>query len=230
MTETLSSLLLATFLFGAIHIIPSSFLRQKIVGKIGTLPYLGVFSLLSLAAFVWMVMAYIDAPYGAMLWDLGGWTRYVAIVGMAFASILFIGAYTNRSPTGIGGESTVNKPAAKAGLNAITRHPLMWAITIWSSVHLLNNGDVKSVIFFVGLGGVALIGTVMIDKKRAIQLGDDWSNYAKGTSNIPFLAIIQGRSKLTLKAIWWRVLVGLFVFMAFFHLHLKVIGVSPFPI
>jgi len=230
MTGTLSSLLLATFLFGAIHIIPSSFLRAKLVDKVGALPYLGLFSLMSLVFFVWMIMAYIDAPYGDMLWDLGGWTRYVAIAGMVLASILMVGAYTNRSPTGIGGEKSVNNPAARGGIHAITRHPLMWAITIWSGVHLLNNGDVKSVIFFVGLGGVALLGTVMIDKKRAKELGADYVNYAKLTSNIPFLAIVQGRAKISVKAIWWRVLAGLFVFMAFFHLHNMVIGVSPFPI
>jgi len=230
MTGTIFSLLLATAAFIAIHIIPSSFLRGKLTAKIGTPAYLGIYSLLSAAFLIWMIMAYFAAPYGPILWEFGGWTRFVAIVGMVLASILFIGPYTGRSPTGIGGQKTVNNPASQAGLNAITRHPLMWSFVIWSVVHLLNNGDLKSVIFFVGFGGMGLLGTIMIDRKRAKELGVDWTEYTKSTSNFPFLAVLQGRASLSVKALWWRVLVGLFVFMAFFHLHTMIIGVSPFPI
>ncbi|MBL4907392.1 MAG: NnrU family protein [Sneathiella sp.] len=230
MTGTITHLVIATSLFLGIHIIPSSFLRQTIVGKIGTGAYMGVYSLISAGSLIWMVMAFNAAPYGAEFWQVGSWGRYVAIAGMVLASILFIGPYTGKSPTGIGGQGSVKSENARSGLNAITRHPLMWAIAIWSSVHLLNNGDLKSVIFFAGLGGLALAGTFLIDAKRAHQLGDDWNDYSAHTSNIPFLALLTGRAKLSLKALWWRVLIGLVIFMAFFHLHTLVIGVSPFPL
>jgi len=86
------------------------------------------------------------------------------IAPLIVSTILLTGGLSGCAMLGIGGEKSVNNPTARGGIHAITRHPLMWAITIWSAVHLLNNGDVKSVIFFAGLGGVALLGTVMIDK------------------------------------------------------------------
>lgn len=230
MTGTISSLVLATLVFIGIHIIPSSFLRGALVSRVGLGVYLAGYSLLSAAALIWMIMAYIAAPYGPVYWEFGNWTRYAAIAGMLVAAILFVGPYTGRSPTGIGGQKTVNTPAARSGLNAITRHPLMWAFAIWSAVHLLNNGDLRSIIFFAGFGGMALLGSVMIDKKRAKEIGSDYLDYAKATSNIPFMALLQRRASLSIKDVWWRVLIGLFAFMAFFHLHTMIIGVSPFPL
>lgn len=230
MTGTILELLIATVFFVGIHTIPSSFMREAIVGKIGRNAYMAMFSLLSIAFLVWMVMAFNAAPYGEVLWEVGNWGRYLAIGLMVIASILFIAPYTGVSATGIGGEKSVKKEAARSGLNAITRHPLMWSFVIWSAVHLLNNGDLKSIIFFVGFGGLALAGTFLIDAKRKRDVGEGWSDYTAHTSNVPFLALLQGRAKLSIGSVWWKVLIGLVLFMAFFHLHTMVIGVPPFPL
>jgi uncharacterized membrane protein len=229
MTGTLTSLVIATAVFLGIHIIPSSYLRSGIVARIGNLPYLGLFSLLSGGAMAWMVIAYNDAPDGQVLWQFDNAARYAAIILMLIASILFVSAYTSRNPTAIGNESKVTDPAASGGIVAVTRHPLMWSFVLWSVAHLLNNGDTRSVIFFGGIGVLAFIGTIMIDKKRALALGADWVSFSDNTSNVPFLAVLQGRASLSLKQLWWRVLAGVILFMAFFHLHTMVIGVPPFP-
>lgn len=229
MTGTISQLAIATALFLAIHIVPSSFLRQIFVDKIGQGAYLGIYSLLSIGSLAWMGMAFIDAPYGTVYWEFGNWARYVVIVAMVPASIFFIAPYTGISPTGIGGQKSVKKDSARGGINAITRHPLMWSFILWSGAHMLNNGDMKSIIFFLGFGGLAFCGTLLIDAKRAKELGADWEDYAAHTSNVPFLAILGGQAKLDIKGLWWRVLIGLVVFMAFFHLHAMIIGVSPLP-
>ncbi len=229
MTGTISQLAIATALFLGIHIVPSSFMRKAIIDKIGAGAYMGVYSLLSAVFLVWMVMAFNAAPSGAELWEVGNWGRYLAIAVMVLASILFVGAYTGKSPTAIGGQKSIKNESSRSGLNAITRHPLMWAFVLWSGVHLLNNADQKSIIFFLGFGGLALAGTFLIDEKRARELGSDWNDYTAHTSNIPFLALLTGRAKLSIKALWWRVLIGLVLFMGLFHLHTMVIGASPFP-
>ncbi len=229
MTGSLTALVIATAVFLGIHIIPSSYMRDGLVARIGTLPYLGLFSLVSGGAMAWMVFAYLDAPEGQILWQFDNAARYAAIVLMLIASVFFVSAYTSRNPTAIGNESKVTDPAASGGIVAITRHPLMWSFVLWSVAHLLNNGDMKSVIFFGGFGLLAFVGTIMIDKKRAKALGADWLPFRDNTSNIPFLALLQGRAKLSIKQLWWRVLAGVILFMAFFHLHTMVIGVPPFP-
>ncbi|GLQ06025.1 NnrU family protein [Sneathiella chinensis] len=230
MTGTMSSLWLASIAFLALHIIPSSFLREKLVSGMGLRAYLIGYSLLSGAAFVWMIMAFVAAPYGDLLWQVGNWGRYGAIGIMVVASILLVSAYATRSPTAIGGEKALQADAARHGMHAVTRHPLMWSLVLWAVAHLLNNGDVKSVIFFVTLGGLALAGTFLIDVRRARDLGADWQDYAAHTSNIPFAALLTGRASISVRRVWWQVLLGLVVFMAFFHLHTLVIGVSPFPL
>jgi len=230
MTGTILELFIATICFVGIHTIPSSFMKGAIVSKIGQKAYMGVFSLLSLGFLVWMVMAFNAAPYGDVFWEVGNWGRYLAIVAMLVASILFLGPYTGASATGVGGEKSVKKEGARSGLNAITRHPLMWAFVLWAGVHLINNGDLKSIIFFAGFGALALAGTFLIDAKRKRDVSEGWDDYVAHTSNVPFLALLQGQAKLSIKSIWWKVLIGFVLFMAFFHLHLRVIGVSPFPL
>lgn len=230
MTGTLAELFIATALFLAIHIIPSSFLRQAIIRKTGTGAYLIGYSVISALSLGWMIWAFTTAPYGPVYWEFGNWARYLMIIVMVLASILFVAPYLGPNPTAIGAQKKVKDEAARAGLNAITRHPLMWAFILWAAMHLLNNGDLRSIIFFTGFGGLALAGTFLIDAKRAREIGEDWKDYTDHTSNIPFLAILQGRAKLSLLPIWWKILIGVLVFFAFFHLHTMIIGVSPFPL
>ncbi|WP_037493110.1 NnrU family protein, partial [Sneathiella glossodoripedis] len=219
MTGSLWALVTATAVFLAIHIIPSSFMRSALVARVGTGAYLGGFSLLSAGAMIWMIFAYLDAPDGPIFWQFENSARYTAIGLMIVASVLFVSAYTSRNPTAIGNEKKVTDPAARGGIVAITRHPLMWSFVLWAIAHLLNNGDLRSIIFFGGFGLLAFLGTIMIDKKRAADLGEKWTEFKNSTSNIPFLAVFQGRAKLSISQLWWRVIAGFVLFMAFFHLH-----------
>lgn len=230
MTGSVTFLFLAILAFLAIHIIPSSFLRDKMVARIGEGGYMAFFNILSIAVFVWVIFAYKDAPAGDYLWDTGNFGRYLGIVLMVIASIFFIGAFTGPNPTAAGAAKLVDKEFAYTGINAITRHPLMWAITLWAITHLLNRGDTTSVIFFGGLGILAFAGTFLIDAKKQKQMKEDWERFAARTSNIPFLAILQGRASLSIKTLWWRVLLGLVLFLLLFGFHSTVIGVSPAPI
>jgi uncharacterized membrane protein len=229
MTGSLIFLVLAMISFLAIHIIPSSFLREKMVGRIGEGGYMAFFNLLSFAVFIWLILAYKAAPAGEMLWDAGNAGRYVGIVLMACASILFVGLFTGPNPTSAGADKLVNKEFAYTGINSITRHPLMWSITLWSIAHLINNADSASVIFFGGLGILAFSGTFLIDQKKERRMGEDWDRYANRTSNIPFMALVQGRATFSIKTLWWRILLGLVVFALLFHFHAMVLGVSPAP-
>jgi uncharacterized membrane protein len=229
MTGSLFMLSAAMIAFLAIHIIPSSYLRVAIVSKIGTGAYLGLFSLLSIAAFAWLIYAYIQTPIGSPNWNAGNAGLYLGTILMPIAFILFVSAYTSPNPTTLGGDKLVDKEFAYGGINAITRHPLMWSIILWSIVHVINNSDSTSLIFFVGFGVLALAGTFLIDRKKAQQLQDGWDRYAARTSNIPFLALLQGRATFSFKPLWWRILLGLFIFAAVFHFHASLFGVSPVP-
>jgi uncharacterized membrane protein len=72
----------------------------------------------------------------------------------------------------------------------------MWANGLWALSHIGPNGDLASLVFFGSLTLLALGGTVLIDRKKRLALGSNWSRLAEVTSNIPFVAIIAGRTRL----------------------------------
>jgi uncharacterized membrane protein len=75
---------------------------------------------------------------------------------------------------------------------------------------------------------LALYGPPSIDAKRARRFGAAWSRYAAVTSNLPFLAIAQGRNALRLDEIGWgRIELAAVVFGVFLLLHPMIVGGNP---
>jgi uncharacterized membrane protein len=61
------------------------------------------------------------------------------------------------------------------------------------------------------------------------MFGEQWTPFAESTSSLPFLAIAQGRNRLSLAEIgWWRVAMALVLYAAFLGAHAWLFGVSPF--
>ena len=83
----------------------------------------------------------------------------------------------------------------------------------------------RSVVLFGGLLLLAAAGTTLQDARKAKALGDDWKRFAASTSNIPFVAIAQGRTKLVWKEIGWsRPAVGLVLFGVVLYFHSWLFG------
>jgi uncharacterized membrane protein len=122
-----------------------------------------VFSIVSLAAIVWLVMAYKDAPYVAT-WGILEWWKPIAMILMLPAVFLAVIGLTTPNPTSVGQEGRVAR--SPEGVVRVTRHPFLIGVGMWAVVHLIANGDVASFIFFGALAVTALAGTVSIDAKR----------------------------------------------------------------
>jgi uncharacterized membrane protein len=105
----------------------------------------------------------------------------------------------------------------------------MWAIMLWAGAHMLAIGSIRSVVLFGGLLLLAAAGTMLQDARKAKALGDDWERFAASTSNLPFLAIAQGRTKLAWKEIgWWRPAAGLVLFGVVLYFHPWLFGYRPY--
>lgn len=221
-------LVAATAVFLAIHIIPSSVLRQALVKRLGEGGYAVLFSALSLAALLWMVMAFNAAPSGPVLWMNHGPLQYLTLVLVLFAIMLGVGGLIGRSPTAVGGKVPRDGDPA-TGYLRITRHPFLASVTIWAIAHLIVRGDLRAIVFFGGLGLLAAAGTLLIDRKTRLSDGG-WLRFAEVTSIVPFLAILQGRNRLSLREIGiWRPVLGFVVFMAILHGHVFLMGANPLP-
>jgi uncharacterized membrane protein len=212
----MASMLLAGALFLGTHLgISSTPLRGWLVGMLGERGFLGVYSLLAFASLGLMIWLYNDLPRLEYLWlpspELYVLTKSV----MPLALILAVGGFMVPNPTNVGAERLLEGGGGSElarGVTRITRHPFQWGVVIWALAHTGANGDEISVPFFLTFAILAGAGTVLIDRKRRVRLGADWQPYAGSTSNLPFLAIVQGRNRLVLGELWLPIVAGLVVY------------------
>ena len=218
-------LLLATVVFLGLHVLPSTPLRALTVRLVGEGPYLGLFSLASLAGLAWMTYAYKQATFFALWPGL----HLLPVVVTPFAFVLLACGVLARNPMLSGQAAALRHPDAARGILRITRHPVMWAIMLWAGSHLLAIGSLQSAILFGGLFLLAAAGTTLQDARKAAQLGDDWQRFAARTSNLPFVAIAQGRNRLSWREIGWlNPAIGLALFGILLYFHAWLFGMRPY--
>ncbi len=209
----MTSLVIATAAFLATHFATSTPLRPKLVAAMGEWPYRGLYSLVAFVTLVWMIWAYATAEHDHL------WTgpRTPPFVAMPFAFVLLACGYW-RNPTMVGADKLLKAEEPARGMIRITRHPIMWAVMLWSASHLIARGDLKAVVFFGGFLVLAALGTILVDVRK--KADPDWARFAAVTSNVPFLAIAQGRNRIVWREIGWlRPLAGLVAFGGVLYFH-----------
>jgi uncharacterized membrane protein len=110
--------------------------RAAAIGRIGEMPYKGVFALIAVAGLVLIVYGF--AAYRAdgliPVWQPPTWMRHVTAALVWPAAILVVAAY-------IRGE-----------IYRRLKHPMLVGVKLWAFAHLLVNGD---------LGGIILFGSIL---------------------------------------------------------------------
>jgi uncharacterized membrane protein len=169
-----------------------------------------------------MAYAYSSAPREALWSGL----RLLPVAVMPIAFVLLICGYS-RNPTMIGADKLLKSEEPARGMIRVTRHPIMWALILWSGAHLVARGDLRSVIFFGSFLLLAGLGTRSMDSRK--KSNPDWARFAAATSNVPFVAIAQGRNRIVWREIGWtRPLIGLALFAFFFAAHQWLFGARPY--
>jgi uncharacterized membrane protein len=217
------NLVVASAYFLLIHFgVSGTRLRDALVAGLGAGPYRGAFSLATLLGIAWMIYAYRRAP-AVPLWGLLPGFHPAANVLVFIAFLFIIIGITTPSPTVAGMESTLAEgPNIVRGMIRITRHPFLWGVALWALVHLVVNGDLASLILFGSLLLLALGGTLSIDAKRRRKFGEQWTQFANVTSDVPFAAITSGRNRLGPALVEigvWRPLAATVVYAVAFYLH-----------
>jgi len=217
------NLIAASACFLLIHFgVSGTKLRDVLVARLGPGPYRGAFALASIVGLVWMIYAFRHAP-AVPLWGLVLGFRPAAYLLVLIAFLFGVIGLVTPSPTRVGMESKLKQgPDVARGMVRITRHPFLWAVALWALVHLVINGELAALILFGSLLVLALGGTAAIDAKRRRAFGDQWTQFAAVTSNIPFVAIATGKNRLlpALREIGlWRPLAALVVYTIAFYLH-----------
>ncbi len=226
----MTELAIAALVFVTLHILPAVKAREWIIARIGDPAYMGLFSLASTLGFAWMIFAYRNAPASTPLYETGPGLKWFTVAMMLIPFIFVITGMTSRNPSSILGKEALKTPHRWTDIFAITRHPVMWAIAIWASLHLLNRPDATSALLFVPLGLLAISGSMRQEIRKRKEFGDAWKTFASQTSFVPFAGILSGKAKLHLRDLGpWRIVAAVGLWLVTLSFHKAIIGVSPIP-
>jgi uncharacterized membrane protein len=220
--------------FLALHSVPARPpMRTRLVRALGETGYLTLYSLLSLLALGWLIAAAGRAPY-VELWTFAPWQTWIPNLAMPAACLLAAFGAGASNPLSFGGRAPHGFEPDRPGIAGITRHPLLWALALWSGSHLVPNGDLAHVLLFGGFTAFALAGMWAIDMRFKRTLGaDEWRRLAARTSIVPFAAVFSGRwrpSGVNIDAeLVMRLLGAAALYTILLSLHEPTIGVAPFP-
>lgn len=188
----MEQLVLAVIAFVGTHVLMSHPLRAPLVGRLGENGFRGIYSLVSIATFVWVVMAFRAAPVSAPLWTAGDAIWALASLLMLEGSILFIGSLVgNPALPAPGAAALAIKPVH--GVFHITRHPMMWGFALWAIAHALVAPYAAQLVLTLGMLVLALGGSAGQDRKKAVLMGDAWQDWSARTSFVPYAGQIAGR-------------------------------------
>lgn len=223
--DPLFHLVAASLAFLVLHVLPSSPVRPMLVGMLGERAYSGLFSLVSAAGIVWMVIAYNGAG-ATPLWP---GLKFLPVLLVPLALVFIVAGVMSPNPTLVGQGRLLREADAAKGILRITRHPVMWGILLWAAAHLLARATLEGIVFFGTFVVLAAAGTLLLDARKAARYGEDWKRFAASTSNLPFLAIAQGRNRFALREIGFaKVAIGLAVSGGVFLFHGMLFGLRPF--
>jgi len=230
----MSNLLAAAAFFVLLHLLVSGTrVRDALTGRIGQGPYMGLFSLASVAGLVWLGFAFAQGrqeAWNTAYWTITPATRHVQLALQLLAMLLILPGLTTPNPTSVRQEGVLDRPDAVKGMLRVTRHPFLWGVAIWALGHLLVNGDRASIMLFGAMFVLSLCGTASIDAKRKRALGPTWDAFTAQTSNVPFGAIAGGRQRLNLGEIgWWRIALAVAVWAVLTWAHPMLFGVAALP-
>ena len=218
-------LYVATAAFLGTHFVSSTPLRSAVVKGIGEKAYLGVYTVVAIAMLGWMIWAYGKAPLEPAFPGL----PLAPAILMPFAFVLLACGLLSRNPTLVGADKLLKQPDPARGIIRVTRHPMMWGFILWAGAHVLARGELKSTVFFGSFLVLAALGALLIDRRKAKTLGDNWQRFAAVTSYFPFLAILQGRNRFDAREIGWRnPAIGLALYALFFWGHAMLFGSRPY--
>jgi len=101
--------------------------------RIGEGPYMGLFSLASIGALVWLGFAFGKAhadPGNPVFWTATPLLRWIQ-AGLQFVALtLAVVGLTTPNPTSVAQIGVLDRPDAARGILRVTRHPFLWGAAI----------------------------------------------------------------------------------------------------
>ena len=171
-------------IFFGIHLFSTFRSRESgkdIRARIGYGPYMGLYSLVSLAGFVMIVYGFGPARSAGILYAAPSWGQHANWALMVPALILLV---ASQIPAG--------------HIKRVSKHPMLLAVKLWAVGHLLANGEVNSVLLFGAFLGYSVLSRIMAKRRGDNGPGPD----AKISPMMDLIAVMVGIGVWAAIAIW----------------------------
>lgn len=215
----MTALAIASTAWFLLHLLVAGVWRPALVARFEEAGFRLLFSLLSTIGLAAMIATYLRAPE-IWLWPPSPLLNALAVILMMPAFILLVTALRPSNPTLAGADMLLRDRLPDVGITRVTRHPMLWAFTLWAVAHMLANGDAATLWMSGSILLTAVNGMFSIDRKKRRRLGEAYVAFEAKTSIVPFVAILQGRNAFNGREIGWpSPIMGLGLFAATFWLH-----------
>lgn len=215
MDPALTSLVAASLAFVGLHFAMSHPLRAGLVARLGENGFRGLYSLVALGTFIWMVLAFrAVGPGEAPLWDGSGDVLWaIATLLTLIASVLLVGSFI-RNPALPDPRAASHAAQGVHGVFHVTRHPMMRAFAMWAVAHVLVSPTPRQFVLCGAIAFLALVGAHMQDRKKAVLMGEAWAGWAAQTSYWP-----RPAGLLKAGAVPWLGGIALWLAATYGHIH-----------
>lgn len=128
--------------------------RAVLVQRLGAGGFKGLYTAVSLLGFVLII-------YGFSTYRAGGWIDvwYPPVWTKHLALLLNLPIFILLAATNSGGR-----------IHAAVKHPMLLAIKIWATAHLIANGDLGSILLFGGFLAWAVLARISLKRREGVRL------------------------------------------------------------
>lgn len=184
-------LILGLFVFLGVHSIRmvSDSFRNRMIDKIGLMPWKGIYSLLSLLGLALIIIGYGEARLSVgHLWYPPAQLRNFSILFMAISFILIVAAYLPGN-----------------GIKATFGHPMVLGVKVWAFAHLISNGSVADITLF----GAFLVWAIVLFIRARRRDRKNGITYPAGSAKRNILTVLTGLvSWILFAGLLHRLLIG----------------------
>ena len=123
--------------------------RNRMVAKIGEMPWQGIYSLVALVGFVLIVQGYgLARQEPVVLYLPPDWLKHISLLLLVFVFPLLLAAYL------------------PGRIQAVTKHPMLAATKLWAVAHLLANGMLADVVLFGAFLAWAVVDRISLKRRQ----------------------------------------------------------------
>ncbi len=161
-------------IFFSVHVYSAFRSREPgkdIRARMGYGPYMGLYSLVSLAGFMMIVYGFGPARSAGILYDAPSWGQHVNLALMVPALVLLV---ASQLPAGY--------------IKRLAKHPMLLAVKLWAVGHLLANGELNSVLLFGSFLAYAVLDRVIVKRRGDNGPGPDGATSVK----MDMVAVVVG--------------------------------------